>query len=343
MCPMMNGDEEVLAAPTPAYYETHIDGVALDAEKIKVLWGETEYVCKRHFDLDNNFDWYGAPYDDYTNEFDFTEYPFWFGYSRDSLGLDIVSQFGEPVNVVITELKFTDAIWRKVGAGAPQGDLLFEGTLLSNYWYENVGYYYYDKRVTVNSYGLPETIYVEWDGTLYKCQEDDSLWGAPDTNDGIDFSEYPFQITVDSDETDNIYISAQNGDTHTMRIYGETVPEPQPELMTIYDGTFTATLSGDYYRYNATFDCENTGLLRNRQIFVVFDENDYTFSNTGVDWESSFGDIELYGICIGYDWDRGRVTFTTADDNPHTMTIQAWDREDPIPISPSSGAEEGIW
>ena len=150
------------------------------------------------------------------------------------LSTDTKPTRGVPSNSLFLELDTGDVyygspfgeyvLWNKIGASVDL-DKIREDTVSE--WTKD-DYYYASYGVTIETSPLPETIIVDYDGTMYVCKamyhEDIYDYGAPYNYDeedesGYDFSEYPFNITV-IDESGLIY-TVLTDETHTFKIYGQ--------------------------------------------------------------------------------------------------------------------------
>lgn len=155
------------------YHETYIYDLTITADKIKVMWGDKEYMCDKVEHAGGSFWSYGATYDDLADECDFTDYPFYLECDSGTNTL-IFAESDDSVSVSITELVVTEAVWAKVGESysptpTPQveGDLLTGLTVPPGAWVQDDPNYYVDAPYYALSHGDEYSMSVAVNGETY--------------------------------------------------------------------------------------------------------------------------------------------------------------------------------
>lgn len=191
----------------------------IDAESIKVTFNGTVYECEKIADTysSNN---YGAPYNDSTDNYDWSEYPF--SISSESSGTYLYTEtagtYTIKIEAVEETISTTPCFDKARGYSCGEEPVMLTNetvtTVAQNGF--NVGFFSYKQLINA------ETIRVTFDGVEYDCPriafDDYSMYGGvnPDTY-MPDFSQYPFSIL--SNGTDNQIVTETAG-TYSIKIEG---------------------------------------------------------------------------------------------------------------------------
>lgn len=184
------------------YYYGFTNHTGVYDDTITVIYDGVEYVLNKKTTVFNS---YGAPHNEVTGVYDFSEIPFYISsiHIKNTL-VDIWSNNifngdgGEHTIEIYT--KGTPAVWKKVGEPVPR--TIFEATISE--WENMDGSYWSDIIPLESEPEHPEHVIIIYDGEEYECTLDNSVefyysYGAT-YDDPMDFSEYPFNFMFDTDD-----------------------------------------------------------------------------------------------------------------------------------------------
>ena len=173
----------------------------------------------------------GAPYNDRTDRYDFSTYPF--AITEKSIYDEATDDYyvkwcvfvpddEEHSLEIYIDVGDTPAVWEKVGSGGsePTGTKLFEGNVTTANYGGDI-YYEFNPVLALNY----SSLIVEFEGTKYTVSKLSNEDGVFEFGDSLmNWSEYPFNLYYNKNDELQSLVSTESAGTYSLKIWANSEP-----------------------------------------------------------------------------------------------------------------------